>query len=55
MKSTEIRELSNQEILERMNTETATLVRMKLNHDINPLNNTNKLSEKRRTISRLMT
>ncbi len=55
MKSTEIRELSNQEILERIDNEKTTLVRMKLNHAITPLDNPNKLSEMRRTIARLMT
>ena len=55
MKSTEIRELSTQEILERIDNEKTTLVRMKLNHAITPLDNPNKLSEMRRTIARLMT
>jgi len=55
MKATEIRELSNQEILERIDNEKTTLVRMKLNHAITPLDNPNKLSEMRRTIARLMT
>lgn len=55
MKTTEIRELSNQEILERIENEKATLVRMKLNHAISPLDNPNKLTVSRRNIARLQT
>ena len=55
MKTTEIRELSNQEILERIDNEKATLVRMKLNHAISPLDNPNKLTISRRNIARLQT
>ncbi len=55
MKSTEIRELSIKEILERIDNEKTTLVRMKLNHAITPLDNPNKLSEMRKTIARLIT
>jgi small subunit ribosomal protein S17 len=39
MKSSEIRELSNQELLERIDNEKTALVRMKLNHAISPLEN----------------
>jgi len=55
MKSSEIRELSNQELLERIDNEKSTLVRMKLNHAISPLENPQKIKESRRTIARLMT
>ena len=55
MKSSEIRELSNQELLERIDNEKTTLVRMKLNHSISPLDNPQKIKESRRTIARLMT
>lgn len=55
MKSSEIRELSNQELLERIDNEKTTLVRMKLNHAISPLENPQKIKESRRTIARLMT
>lgn len=55
MKSTEIRELSIKEILERIDNEKTTLVRMKLNHAITPLDNPNKLSEMKKTIARLIT
>ncbi|MEZ4999214.1 MAG: 50S ribosomal protein L29 [Bacteroidales bacterium] len=55
MKTSEIRELSNQEILERIDNEKSTLVRMKLNHAISPLDNPNKLRVSRRNIARLQT
>jgi len=55
MKSSEIKELSNQELLERIDNEKTALVRMKLNHAISPLENPQKIKESRRTIARLMT
>ena len=55
MKSSEIRELSNQELLERIDNEKTNLVRMKLNHAISPLENPQKIKESRKTIARLMT
>jgi large subunit ribosomal protein L29 len=55
MKSSEIRELSNQELLERIDNEKTALVRMKLNHAISPLENPQKIKESRRTVARLIT
>ncbi len=55
MKSSEIRELSNQELLEHIDNEKSALVRMKLNHAISPLENPQKIKESRRTIARLIT
>jgi len=55
MKSSEIRELSNQELLERIENEKTALVRMRLNHAISPLDNPQKIRESRKTIARLMT
>ncbi|MDX9773107.1 MAG: 50S ribosomal protein L29 [Bacteroidales bacterium] len=55
MNSSEIRELSNQELLERIDNEKTALVRMKLNHAISPLENPQIIKESRRTIARLMT
>lgn len=55
MKTSEIIELSNQEILERIDNEKTSLVRMKLNHAISPLDNPNKLKVSRRNIARLRT
>ena len=55
MKTTEIRELNNQEILERLDAEKEQLVRLKMNHAISPLDNPLQIKEVRRTIARLAT
>jgi large subunit ribosomal protein L29 len=55
MKTSEIKELSTSDILERIDTERAMLVRMKLNHAITPLDNPQKVKEVKLTISRLLT
>lgn len=55
MKTREIRELNNQEILERLEAEREQLVRLKMNHAISPLDNPLQIKEVRRTIARLAT
>lgn len=55
MKTREIKELNNQEILERIETQSEQLVRLKLNHAISPLDNPLQIKEVRRTIARLAT
>lgn len=55
MKTSEIKELSTLEIQERIDNEKSSLVRMKLNHAISPLDNPNKLKVARRNIARLLT
>ena len=55
MKTSEIRELSTSDILERIDTERTMLVRMKLNHAITPLDNPQKVREVKLTIARLLT
>ncbi|MCU0472031.1 MAG: 50S ribosomal protein L29 [Bacteroidales bacterium] len=55
MKTTEIRELSTPDLLERIDTEKTMLVRMRLNHAITPLDNTQKLKEAKLTVARLLT
>jgi large subunit ribosomal protein L29 len=55
MKTSEIKELSTSDLLERIDTEKTNLVRMKLNHAITPLENTQKLKEARFTVARLLT
>jgi len=55
MKSSEIRELSKQELLEHLENEKTALVRMKLNHAISPLENPQVIKDSRRTVARLMT
>jgi len=55
MKTSEIRELSTSDLLERIDTERTMLVRMKLNHAITPLDNPQKVREVKLTIARMLT
>jgi large subunit ribosomal protein L29 len=55
MKTSEIKELSTPDLLERIDAEKTNLVRMKLNHAITPLENTMKLKEAKLTVARLLT
>ncbi|MDR2963213.1 MAG: 50S ribosomal protein L29 [Bacteroidales bacterium] len=55
MKVAEIRELSEKEIVEKLQVEVDNYSRMKLNHAITPLENPNKIKEARKTIARINT
>ena len=55
MKTSEIRELSTPDLIERIDTEKTMLVRMRLNHAITPLDNPQKLKQAKLTIARLLT
>jgi large subunit ribosomal protein L29 len=55
MKTSEIQELSNAEILERIQTDQDSLTRMKMNHAITPLENPQVIVRVRRNIARLRT
>jgi large subunit ribosomal protein L29 len=55
MKTSEIKELSTPDLLERIDTEKTMLVRMKLNHAITPLDNPKKVRDVKLTIARLHT
>ncbi|MEI6047704.1 MAG: 50S ribosomal protein L29 [Bacteroidota bacterium] len=55
MKTSEIKELSASDLIERIDTERTMLVRMKLNHAITPLDNPQKVREVKLTIARLLT
>ncbi|MFO8000244.1 MAG: 50S ribosomal protein L29 [Marinilabilia sp.] len=55
MKSSEIKEMTPQEIEERVDTLSQELVRMKLNHTISPLENPMKIKQTRRDIARMKT
>ena len=55
MKTSEIKELSSPDLLERIDTEKTMLVRMKLNHAITPLDNQQKVKDVKLTIARLQT
>jgi large subunit ribosomal protein L29 len=55
MKTTEIRELTAGEIIERVEAEKANLLKAKLNHAVSPAENTNTIKNMRRDIARLLT
>ncbi len=55
MKTSEIKELSTPDLIERIDTEKTMLVRMKLNHAITPLDNPQKVKQAKLTIARLLT
>jgi large subunit ribosomal protein L29 len=55
MKSTEIKELTNKEIEEKIENETSLLIRLKLNHAISPLDNPLKIKDTKKNIARLNT
>lgn len=55
MKASEIKELSTQEIQERIDDFKNVLVRMRLNHAVSPLDNPNKIGETKKDIARLKT
>ena len=55
MKNSEIVELSDKELMERLDNEKDYLSRLRLNHAISPLDNPNKIEEARRNVARLLT
>ena len=55
MKMSEIKELTNKELEERIETDKNNLVRMRLNHVVSPLDNPMKLKFMRKDIARMMT
>ena len=55
MKSSEIRDLTLTELMERLESEESMMVRMKMNHAVSPLDNPNKIIETRKDIARLKT
>lgn len=55
MKNSELIELTDKELNERLDNERDYLVRLKLNHAISPLDNPMKIKESRRNIARIMT
>ena len=55
MKTSEINELSNAEVLERIQTDQDSLLRMKMNHAITPMDNPQVIVRVRRNIARLKT
>ena len=55
MKTSDIKDLSTEEIKEKIETEKAALTKMKMNHAVSPLENPMLIRTTRRNIARLMT
>ena len=55
MKTSEIKDLTTDEIREKIETEKAALTKMKMNHTVSPLENPMLIRTTRRNIARLMT
>ena len=55
MKIAEIKELTNKELLERLQTEQENLTRLKMNHSVSQLDNPMKIRASRRNIARMKT
>ncbi|MBI9065849.1 MAG: 50S ribosomal protein L29 [Salinivirgaceae bacterium] len=55
MKALEIKELTTQEIIERIDDFKNVLIRMRLNHAVSPLDNPNKIGSTKKDIARLKT
>lgn len=55
MKTSEIKEFSQAELMERIETEKANLTRLKLNHAVSPVENQSIIKKSRRDIARMLT
>ena len=55
MKKSEIKDLTTEEIREKIEAEKAALNKMKMNHAVSPLENPMLIRTTRRNIARLMT
>jgi large subunit ribosomal protein L29 len=55
MKNSEIKELTTAEIIEKISVVKEELIRMKLNHSVNPLENPVKIRFARKDVARLNT
>jgi len=53
MKNAEIKDLPVTELIERIETEKANLLRMKINHRISPVENQSLIRKSRRNIARM--
>ena len=55
MKIAEIRELSTQELLERVDAEVAAYAQKRINHSITPMDKPAQIKQNRRMIARMKT
>lgn len=55
MKTPEIREMSVKDLCDRIETEKANLLRLKMNHAISPVDDLSQIKKARRNIARMLT
>lgn len=55
MKQEVIKELSTEELVERLDAEKAQINKMKLHHAVSPIENPQKIKETRKGIARILT
>lgn len=55
MKTSEIKELTTKEVVEKIQVEKENLVRLRLNHAVSPLDNPMKIKVSKKNIARLKT
>ncbi|EFL45331.1 ribosomal protein L29 [Prevotella disiens FB035-09AN] len=55
MKTTEVKQLETKELVEKIENAEAALAKMKLNHQITPLENPSQIKVARRDIARMKT
>ena len=55
MKMSEVKELTDKELLERIEDTQNMLTRLKLNHAVSPLENPNQIKNVRKDVARLLT
>ncbi len=55
MKTSEIKELTVNELIERVEAERATLTRMRMNHAVSPMENPMQIRAVRRNIAAMLT
>jgi large subunit ribosomal protein L29 len=55
MKNTEIRELTTEDLKERLEVERTTLTKLRMSHAVSPLENPMQIRASRKTIARLLT
>lgn len=53
MKQSEIKELTTEEIVEKIGVESASLTKLKMMHVVSPLENPMQIRDARRTVARL--
>ena len=55
MKTSEIKEMTTKELIERLEGEKSYLTKLKLNHAVSPLENPLKIRDTRKNIARMLT